>query len=75
MHRAGLTIAAFETMGKTMVFEPWADNMSVPADVRGQLLSDLRSVTGQAREWLRPDVDTSAPSFVLTEGLFVAVKP
>jgi ubiquinone/menaquinone biosynthesis C-methylase UbiE len=71
---AGLELVAFETMGKEMVFEPWADNMSVPADVRGQLLDDLRDADEVVTAWLRPDLD-GEPSFVLTEGLFVATKP
>ena len=70
---AGMTIAAFETMGKKMVFEPWADNMSVPADVRAELLEDLRGASGLVADWLRPDLGAE-PSFVLTEGLFVAIK-
>ena len=72
---AGLTVTAFETMGKKMMFEPWADNMSVPADARHVLLNDLRSANETVREWLRPEPDAEQPSFVLTEGLFVATKP
>ena len=71
---AGLEVTAFETMGKKMMFEPWADNMSVPADVRARLLEDLRGADATVAEWLRPDLD-GEPSFVLTEGLFVAAKP
>ena len=71
---AGLELVGFETMGKKMMFEPWADNMSVPDDVRGQLLDDLRDADETVTEWLRPNLD-GEPSFVLTEGLFVATKP
>jgi len=71
---AGLVVTQFETMGKKMVFEPWADNMSVPAAVRAQLLADLADVDETVAAWLRPDLD-GEPSFVLTEGLFVATKP
>lgn len=71
---AGLEITAFETMGKTMVFEPWADNMSVPEQVRLELLDDLARVDPTVKQWLRPEVaDRENASFVLTEGLFVAV--
>ena len=73
LHDAGLQIKAYETMGKTMVFEPWADNMSVPTEVRRELLDDLSHATGAARDWLRPEL-TDKPSFVLTEGLFVSTK-
>lgn len=72
---AGLRVTAFETMGKKMLFEPWANNMSVPDDVRRELLTDLAGVTDSVAAWLRPDLDSSEPSFVLTEGLFVAAKP
>ena len=54
---AGLVVTAFETMGKKMMFEPWADNMSVPADVRRELLDDLRSATQPVSDWLRPEPD------------------
>jgi len=70
----GLVVNKFETMGKKMLFEPWAENMSVPAQVRGELLDDLADATGAVADWLRPDLG-SQPSFVLTEGLFVASKP
>lgn len=66
----GFEIVAFETMGKKMAFGPWADNMSVPDEQRGALLADLASVTETVKTWLRPNL--SEPSFVLTEGLFVA---
>lgn len=70
----GLELVAYESMGKKMLFGPWADNMSVPAKVRAELLDDLRSAEGAVAEWLRPDLGNE-PSFVLTEGLFVATKP
>lgn len=71
---AGFTITAFETMGKEMLFEPWADNMAVPVETRAALLSDLAGADGAVAAWLRPQL-TAEPSFVLTEGLFVAIKP
>lgn len=71
---AGLEVIASDTMGKKMRFEPWADNMSVPADVRAELLADLASADEAVAEWLRPELGPE-PSFVLTEGLFVATKP
>lgn len=74
IERAGLELVAYESVGKKMVFEPWADNMSVPADVRAELLDDLRAADGAVAEWLRPELGDE-PSFVLTEGLFVAAKP
>jgi len=70
---AGLTVTAFETMGKKMMFEPWADNMAVSAEVRTELLADLESADADVAAWLRPQL-TGEASFVLTEGLFVAVK-
>lgn len=72
---AGLVVSQFETMGKQMMFEPWADNMSVPTDVRKALLGDLAAADGTVAGWLRPALDDAEPSFVLTEGLFVATKP
>ncbi len=74
INAAGLVDAQVETMGKLMKFVPWANNMSVPDDVRVQLLADLASATDQVVEWLRPDLGDE-PSFVLTEGLFTARKP
>lgn len=71
---AGLAVTEFDTMGKKMMFEPWADNMSVPDDVRTTLLADLASADAATAAWLRPDL-AEAPSFVLTEGLFVSTKP
>jgi ubiquinone/menaquinone biosynthesis C-methylase UbiE len=71
---AGLVLSQFETMGKQMMFEPWADNMSVPTDVRTALLADLAAADETTAAWLRPDLGAE-PSFVLTEGLFVATKP
>lgn len=71
---AGLMVTAFETMGKKMLFGPWADNMSVPDDVRAELLADLAGATESVAAWLRPELDIDEPSFVLTEGLFVASK-
>jgi len=71
---SGLDLVAVEFMGKKMSFGPWADNMSVPEDVRSELLAELRSAEGAVAEWLRPDLGDQ-PSFVLTEGLFVADKP
>lgn len=71
---AGLIDATVETMGKLMKFVPWANNMSVPDDVRVQLLDDLAGANAQVAEWLRPELD-GEPSFVLTEGLFTARKP
>jgi len=73
---AGLELTAFETMGKTMVFGPWADNMSVPESVRLELLDDLAHVSPAVAAWLRPDIeDRATAAFVLTEGLFVAKAP
>lgn len=70
---AGLADAHVETMGKLMKFVPWANNMSVPDDVRAQLLDDLANADDQVKEWLRPKLGDE-PSFVLTEGLFTARK-
>ena len=74
LEAAGLTVVSVETMGKKMVFEPWADNMSVPTETRQQLLADLAGASDDVVAWLRPDL-RDEPSFVLTEGLFVATKP
>lgn len=71
---AGLELTAFETMGKEMVFEPWADNMSVAENVRVELLDDLAGAGPVVESWLRPQVaDRATASFVLTEGLFTAI--
>lgn len=70
---AGFRDTSVETMGKLMKFVPWADNMSVPDDVRQALLADLAGADDAVIEWLRPDLGAE-PSFVLTEGIFVAHK-
>jgi len=70
---AGMHITMFETMGKKMLFEPWSDNMSVPDDVRMQLLEDLHAAPQAVAQWLRPELG-AAPWFVLTEGLVVATR-
>ena len=50
MADAGLALKAFETMGKKMMFEPWADNMATPADISQQLLPALRSANQPVSE-------------------------
>lgn len=74
MEAAGFGEITVETMGKEMKFGPWADNMSVPDDVRAELLADLAGASADVRAWLRPELGDE-PSFVLTEGLFTARKP
>lgn len=71
---AGLDIIAFETMGKKMLFEPWADNMAVPSETRTALLAELADADPTVAAWLRPELGAES-SFVLTEGLFVATRP
>ena len=73
MEGAGLGEITVETMGKEMKFGPWADNMSVPDDVRAELLADLAAASDDVRAWLRPELGEE-PSFVLTEVLFTARK-
>ena len=68
-----LSDVTVETMGKEMKFVPWADNMSVPDDVRAELLADLASASSAVKQWLRPELG-GEPPYVLTEGLFTARK-
>lgn len=60
-----------ETLGKKMMFVPWADNMSVDADTRSELLADLAQAPPAVASWLRPELGDPA-WFVLTEGIFIA---
>lgn len=72
---AGCTVTQVETLGKHMDFTMWVNNMSVPDDVRAELLADLEHADAAVTAWLRPDFEDQ-PSFVLTEGIFVAtVEP
>ncbi len=77
IENAGLTVLVCETMGKRMMFEPWADNMSVDEQTRNELVANLAAAPEGAAQWLRPHVPAkrSEASFVLTEGLFVAQVP
>jgi len=68
---AGFDDVSVETMGKHMDFAAWADNMSVPDEVRTELLAMLAEASVGATAWLRPTLDGD-PAFVLTEGLFRA---
>lgn len=76
---AGMTVEKAETMAKRMEFEAWAENMSVPADVRVELLTELENAPEAATVYLRPDLgavgDQVEAAFHLTEGLIVARKP
>lgn len=76
--RAGLTLRAVETMTKSMNFDGWANNMSVDAATRLELLDDLRTASPLATEWLMPtidpDGDQTACAFILTEGILLATK-
>lgn len=75
-----LTAAGFhnidvETIGKQMDFAPWADNMSVDAATRQELLTDLAHAPADVTAWLRPHLASGGEGeshFVLTEGLFRA---
>lgn len=76
---AGLEVVTAETMSKRMGFQMWVDNMSVPADVRVELLQELVDAPAAAAEYLRPELgapgDQAAAAFHLTEGLVVARRP
>ena len=75
MSNTGLAVQVSETAPKRMAFKSWADNMSVPKDVRPGLLTDLLEATPAVREFLRPEGSTQDDAvFYLTEGLFVASK-
>ena len=73
---AGLTVTTVERLVKRMEFTTWADNMSVPDEVRVELLRDLEAAPPPAVDYLRPDLgqpgDQSVAAFHLTEGVIVA---
>ena len=70
---AGLAISHQETADKRMIFQTWADNMSVEESERPALLDDLLTASAGIRAWLRPQGTTQAnAAFSLTEGLLVA---
>lgn len=76
---AGLSMVASETLVKRMEFDAWARNMSVPDDVRVQLLDELEHAPEAAARYLRPEFgspgDQSAAAFHLTEGVLVSRRP
>ncbi len=78
MEAAALAIDASETLAKRMEFEAWAENMSVPDDVRVELLAELESAPEAATTYLRPEFgspgDQSEAAFYLTEGVLVATR-
>lgn len=77
--RGGLTVERSETLAKRMGFQAWVENMSVPEDVRRELLQQLEDAPQPAIAYLRPELgepgDQQAAAFHLTEGIIVARKP
>jgi ubiquinone/menaquinone biosynthesis C-methylase UbiE len=76
---AGLATEQAETMAKRMQFQAWTDNMSVPDDVRVELLAELETAPEAAATYLRPEFgqpgDQASAAFHLTEGILVTAKP
>lgn len=76
---AGLIVDSVEARRKRMVFTAWADNMSVPGEVRAELLADLERAPAAAVDHLEPELgepgDQDAAAFHLTEGIVVASAP
>ena len=79
IEQAGLAVVAAETLAKRMRFQDWVENMSVPADVRVELLAELKDAPEAAATYLRPEFgasgNQSSTAFHLTEGVLVARKP
>ncbi len=70
---SGLTVVTTEEADKQMRFQAWVDNMSVPAELRPELLEDLLDGPEGFRDYLRPAGATQADAtFVLKEGLVLA---
>lgn len=75
MSAAGLTIEHRELLAKRMGFVAWADNMSVPADVREELRAELANASADVHAYLRPeDLDGDHAAFHLTEAVIRATK-
>ncbi|MEM7275493.1 MAG: methyltransferase domain-containing protein [Actinomycetota bacterium] len=76
---AGMALTHVETLAKRMVFRTWADNMSVPDDVRRELLAELEAAPEPVLAYLRPELgaagDQDAAAFHLTEGILIATAP
>lgn len=76
MAEAGLDVLSAETADKRMNFEGWANNMSVAADLRIDLLGQLHDASDGAKAFLRPEFDAADDQantwFTLTEGILVA---
>ncbi len=79
VEQAGLSMVAAETLAKRMRFQDWVENMSVPPDVRIELLAELKDAPEAAATYLRPEFGPtgaqSSTAFHLTEGVLVAQKP
>ena len=72
---AGLEVQHSETIEKLMQFSDWVGNVSVPAEIRPQLLADLLHATPAVRHFLRPTGTTALDAtFILTEGVVLARK-
>ncbi len=71
---AALDVRTTERAKKRMGFEFWVNNMSVPDELRPELLHDLLTADDDVKAFLEPEGTTADDaSFSLTEGLLVAV--
>lgn len=72
----GFEVQHRELLSKEMGFAWWCDNMSVPEDVRAELLDELRNADASVHDFLRPrfaePVTHESTVFHLTEVLLVA---
>lgn len=75
---AGLRVDKRETLAKRMEFKAWVENMSVPTEVRVELLTELETAPEAAVRYLRPELgdtgDQATAAFHLTEGVLVATR-
>lgn len=72
---SGLSVQSTETIDKKMNFEAWLNNMSVPEELRPELLDELVNAEPDVAAFLRPQGDNiETAEFILTEGMIVAKK-
>lgn len=71
---ARLLVTHVETLTKTMDFDWWARRMTNDEEVIVRLRHILRSVSGEAREYLQPGREDGKETFQLQEGLIIGQR-
>lgn len=70
----GLKVEHAETFSKEIEFEPWADRMSVSAEIKTKLRDWLFSAPPAVRDWIAPRRDGDKIFFTLHEAIIIGRK-